>query len=117
MNAVFAHFERCPCATRDEKLIMGDNLSSVLRQRQIKLPSKGIFKDLFEEFSEDIHRFNVLKTDFGKVIVPHDLPAAEKRFYIRFLMASNEEVVICGVNGFRPPEEAEVVTPPTTPPK
>ena len=81
------------------------------------MPSEGTFKALYQEFSENIHRSHFLKTDSGAVIVPHDLPAAEKRLYIRFLLASNEDVVICGVNGFRSPEKAEIETPPTTPPK
>jgi hypothetical protein len=55
----------------------------------------------------------------GKVIVPARMSMREKRFFIRFLIADGEEVMIVEDDGTlrKPYRIGEIETPPTTPPE
>ncbi len=53
----------------------------------------------------------------GRVLVPGDMLSAEKRFFIKLLLAEGREVAIVDRNGtLRVPHFDEIVTPPDTPP-
>jgi hypothetical protein len=112
MTDIFRHFEICPGIATSDKLL-GDEMSDILEAKCIALPSNGSFADLYHTLSQEIHNCGVLKTDAGKVVVPYDLPPPLKRFWVRFLIADHQEVVVHGASGnLRKLHSDEVMTTP-----
>ena len=117
MAEVFTHFEICMAVTSDEKMLLGDSLGSKLRSRGCRLPTTGNFVSVFSRLSHEVHTSDILKDDVGRVIVPYDLDPPIKRFWVRFLLADEREVVILDCDGqFREPKPGEINTPGNTPP-
>ena len=101
---IFDHFETCSGVSCGDKLL-GD---------EIKLPTSGSFVKTFNQLSDlfdQIHS-TLIKSLDGKVLVPDDLSAAEKRFYVRFLLAHGEEVAIFAFGDCRAPRKNEICFPP-----
>ena len=116
MSDVFKHFEECPGVTNGDRLL-GDEISTKLETIGHRFPTSGSFREIYSTLSSEIHNADILKNDNGSVIVPFDLPHAQKRFWIRFLIARGESVIIQGANGlFRLPKPHEINTPLPSPP-
>lgn len=116
MTDVFKHFEVCKVVAVGDRLL-GDDASDVLVQRAVQLPSAGNFAALYSLLSEGIHTALLLRDSDGRVIVPYDLPAPEKRFLVRFFLSRQDDVVIHDVDGsFRAPRLNEISTPSPSPP-
>ena len=117
MTAVFTHFEICMAVSNDDKMLLGDNLGNKLQARGYRLPTTGSFASTYSKLSEEIHDSDILKDDDGRVIVPYDLDLPLKRFWVRFLLSKNCEVVIQDSDGqLREPKPYEISTPGHTPP-
>ena len=113
MTEVFAHFEICTAVSNDEKMLLGDGLSSNLTSRGYRLPTSGNFASIYSKLSQEIHSSDILKDNVGRMIVPYDLDSPLKRFWVRFLLADEREVVIQDCDGhFREPNPEEINTPP-----
>lgn len=115
-TALFKHFEECSAVTQDNKLL-GDALSNKLRKRDpnFRLPSSGSFAAIYQHMSSQVHSSaNLIRNRVGDVVVPCDLPSAEKRFWIRFLIAMGHSVVVYDdmLEKTRPPLDEEQQTPP-----
>ena len=92
--------------------LLGDELTAKLQKLDIKPPSEGRFVELWRVLSGCIHNREWFKDSHGAVIVPNNLEDAEKRFLIRFLLASGHSVVVAEADGtVRDPLPKEVETP------
>ena len=111
-TSLFRHFEECPAVTSSVDVLFGDELTAKLQKLDIQPPSEGKFAELWKVLSRCIHNSEWFKDSHGAVIVPNNLEDAEKRFLIRFLLASGHSVVVAEADGtVRDPLPKEIETP------
>lgn len=109
-TSLFRHFEECPAVTSSVDVLSGDELTAKLQKLDIQSSSEGKFAELWKVLSRCIHNSEWFKSH-GAVIVPNNLEDAEKRFLIRFLLASGHSVVVAEADGtVRDPLPKEVET-------
>ena len=111
MTSVFRHFDACPGVTKNFNKKLGDTMSDRLDELSIKLPSSGDLVTIYRRLSSKLHSTELFTTEIGKVIVPSDLPLAEKRFWIRFFIANNHEIMVLDHKGLREATDEEISMP------
>jgi hypothetical protein len=83
------------------------------------VPTSGNFASIYSKLSQETHSSDILKGNVGRssIIVPYEFDPPLKRFWVRFLLADEREVVIQDCDGhLREPNPEEINTPGNTPP-
>lgn len=110
-TCVFRHFEECPAVSSSVSNFCNLTVSSSPNSTSIKPPSEGKFAELWSVLLRCNHNSGWFKDSHGAVIVPNNLEDAEKRFLIRFLLASGHSVVVAEADGtVREPLPKEIET-------
>ena len=114
MTEIFQHFELCEGVSKDDKMLLGDDLSDQLNKKGVHLPTSGSFVKIYKTMSEKLHNVSsLLRSSSGAVVIPFDLPNEEKRFLVRFLKANGHDVLVASDDGsLRFPHDDEITTPP-----
>lgn len=107
-TSILSHFETCPIASKAKDNLFGGNWTVRFNDAGIRKQSRGSFSELFEALYAEIHKNTLLRDKYGSVIVPSDLPVVQKRFWIRYLVATGEAIKVFDGADLREPLKDEI---------